>query len=101
MEVSFKMEIYVLHHYWDTPDNEGNEIIGAYYKIDNAVSEMRAEAEITKSYYPADFWEDDFTWENDNEIHLGNCSTAYSNECFTATGLATIYCWEIKKVEVK
>ncbi len=87
------MEIYVLNHYWDTPDNEGNEIIGAYHNINNAIEAMKDAAETVKSYYPANFWEDDSTWEDDCEIHLGKCSTMGE--------LATIYCWEIKKVEVQ
>ncbi len=87
------MEIYVLYRYWDTPDNEGNEIMGAYHNLNSAVAAMRADAETVKSYYPADFWEDDSTWEDDCEIHLGRCSTMHEP--------ATIYCWDIEKVEVQ
>ncbi len=54
---------------------------------------MKADAAATRSEYPADFWEDDLTWEDEREIHLGVCSTNGK--------LATIYCWEIKKVEVQ
>lgn len=88
------MEIYVLYHYWDTPDNEGSGIMGAYYDADNAIATMKAEVETVKSYFPADFWEEDFTWEDDYEIHLGKCGR-------TMNELATIYCWHIEKVEVK
>ncbi len=30
------MKVYVLHHYWDTPDNEGTEIIGVYRNKEEA-----------------------------------------------------------------
>jgi len=87
------MKIYILSHYWDTPDNEGSEIIGAYYSDEDAASRMKSEAAAIKNLYPTDFWEDDSTWEDDREIHLGRCSAIGS--------LATIYCWEINKVEVQ
>lgn len=50
------METYVLYRYWDTPDNEGNEIMGAYYEADKAIADMKTDAAATKAYYPADFW---------------------------------------------
>ena len=87
------MEIYVLYRYWDTPDNEGNEIMGAYYEADKAIADMQADAAATKAYYPADFWEDDSTWEDEYEIRLGKCMTTGEP--------ATIYCWVIEKVEVQ
>ena len=87
------MEIYVLYRYWDAPDNEGNEVMGAYYEADKAIADMKADAAATKAYYPADFWEDDATWEDEYEIHLGKCTTMSEP--------ATIYCWVIEKVEVQ
>ncbi len=87
------MEIYVLYRYWDSPDNEGSEVMGAYFDVDKAIADMKADAETIKAYYPADYWENDCTWEDDAEIHLGRCST--KNEP------ATFYCWTITKVEVQ
>jgi len=92
MEVGL-MEVYILSHYWDTPDNEGNEVMGAYCNLADATADMKADAVATRAHYPSDFWEDDCTWEDDAEIRLGRCSTR--NEP------ATFYCWEIKKVEVR
>lgn len=85
--------VYVLYRYWDTPDNEGNEVMGAYRNAEKAMADMKADAAATKACYPADFWEDDFTWENEREIHLGQGSDIY--------GPATIYCWTIDNVEVQ
>lgn len=87
------MFVYVLHRRWDTPDNEGNEIMGVYYELENAVSDMKADAAATKAYYSTDYWEDDMTWEDECEIHLGRNSDG--------NGLATIYCWTVEKMEVQ
>lgn len=70
------MYIYVLYRYWDTPDNEGNEVMGAYFDQEKAMADMIADAAATKAYYAPDYWEDDMTWEDDNEIHLGRNSMA-------------------------
>ena len=35
------MVVYVLHHYFDTPDVEGNEIIGVYSRIEDAQAKMK------------------------------------------------------------
>lgn len=87
------MYIYVLYRYWDTKDNEGVEIMGAYFDRENAASDMRADANAVKAYYNSGYWEEDMTWEDENEIHLGHNSNDGS--------LATIYCWNIEKVEVQ
>lgn len=87
------MFVYVLYRYWDTPDNEGNEVMGAYFELENAVAAMKADAAATMAHYNSDFWEDDMTWVSECEIHLGRNSNG--------EGLATIYCWAVKKVEVK
>ncbi len=85
--------VYVLYHYWDTPDNEGSEVIGAYRNYEDALSDMKADAAAVKAYYAGDYWEDDCTWEDEYEIHLGRCSTGYKP--------ATIYCWRIENMEVQ
>lgn len=87
------MFVYILHRYWDTPDNEGNEIMSAYYQLENAISDMKADADATKAYYDSNYWDDEMTWEEDREIHLGH--SAKGNM------LDTIYCWNIEKVEVR
>lgn len=87
------MTVYILHRYWDTPDNEGVEVIGVYYNFKETQKDMQTDARKVRTYYSEDFWSDDMTWEEDNEIHLG----------FDPMNgdLATIYWWEIieRKVE--
>lgn len=88
------MIVYILYHYWDTPDDEGNEVIGAYRRYEDALVAMTSGAETVKSYFADDFWDDDMTWEDDCEIHLG-----YDPR--SANELATVYCWRIERAEVK
>lgn len=90
------MIVYVLHHHWDTPDNEGNEILGVYRNPEDAVSQMRESAALVKSYYDEEpaYWDDDMTWEEERVIHLGKGSMDF----FV---LATIYSWEILRMEVE
>lgn len=88
------MTIFVLHHYWDTPDNEGNEILGVYYDKEHAQSQMRSQAAVLKEEFSPDVWDEDYTWENEDEIHLGfDTKLPYS-------GL-TIYCWKIVEMGVQ
>jgi len=87
------MEVYVLHHYWDTPDNEGDEILGVYRNKEDAQAEMHRGADKVKTWYDAGVWQEDFTWEDEYEIHLGFDPQVP----FT---LATIYCWEIVRMEI-
>jgi len=89
------MKVYILHRYWDTPNNEGNEIMGAYDLEVSAHTDMVLDAAATKQYYSQDFWEDDMTWENEREIHLGS-TRGTGNDAY-----ATIYCWEIVEMEVQ
>lgn len=49
------MNVFVLYRYWDTPDNEGNEVCGVYKDVDNAISVMKKDAEHVKSYYQDDY----------------------------------------------
>ena len=81
------MTVHVLHRYHDTPDNEGNDILGAYYNSAVARRDMTADAAKTKARYPDDFWTGDMTWETDDEIHL--CHNPID------ASPATVYCWEI------
>lgn len=88
------MTVYILHHYWDTPDNEGNEIMAVRRKVDDAISDMRADADAIKACHDADFWDEDMTWEEEREIHLGRNARSFGE-------LAVIYCWEIVEKEVQ
>ena len=87
--------VYVLHTHWDTPDNEGTEILGVYASdaLDKARSDMRAADAISREY-PDDAWEDDYTWEDDDMIHLGFDPQAVFEP-------ATIYSWEITRLPVQ
>ena len=88
------MTVYVLHRHWDTPDNEGNEIMAVRRKVDDAISDMRADADAIKACHDADFWDEDMTWEEEREIHLGRNARSFGE-------LAVIYCWEIVEKEVQ
>lgn len=88
------MYVYVLYTYWDTPDTEGNEIIGVYFDRDRAQREMRILAEKLKDEYDDSFWDEDMTWEDDDEIHLGHDPMKLYES-------ATVYCWTIARTEVK
>lgn len=87
------MIVHVLHHYFDTPDVEGNEILGVYKNIDDARADMSAAADAIRSEFLDDIWDENMTWCEDEEIHLG----------FDKPGdwSATIYCWEIITMEVQ
>lgn len=86
------MKVYVLHRYWDSIDNEGYDIVGVYKSMSAARHNMTVDVQAIKAHYDPNFWTDDMTWENELEIHLGHDSMNGSP--------ATIYCWEIKIVEV-
>ncbi len=87
------MIVYVLLNTWDTPDTEGTEVVGVWACKENAQARMVEEAKKIRMEFPADFWEEDMTWEDDNEIHLGFDPKNLE--------LATIYCWTIHTVEVQ
>ncbi len=87
------MTVHVLHHYYDTPDVEGNEILGVYRNVEDAREDMSAAAAVLCQEFPNDVWDDDMTWYDNNEIHIG----------FDNTGgrIATVYCWKIVTKEVQ
>ncbi len=87
------MTVYVLTTHWDTPDNEGAEVIGVYADPERAIADMRKGAEAVKADYPQDYWDGDMTWEDDCEIYLGRSSCR-------AFELATHYAWNITRAEV-
>ena len=90
------MTVYVLNRYWNTPDNEGNEIMAVYENVDDAIADMKADADATKAYHSVqpNFWDEDMTWEEEREIHLGRNARSFGE-------LAVIYCWEIVEKEVQ
>ena len=55
---------------------------------------MRADADAIKACHDADFWDEDMTWEEEREIHLGRNARSFGE-------LAVIYCWEIVEKEVQ
>ena len=94
------MFVYVLHTTWTNPDDEGSEIqVFAEEHLEDARSLMKKNVDEIKAIYADDIdaaeepWEDDYTWEDDDCVSLGFCDQPF--------GLATIYSWEIMKMEVK
>lgn len=95
------MKVYVLQHHWDTPDNEGTEVLGVYGDdhLEMARATMRAGADWLKKEYEDTYagdweWDEDGTWEDDNSIHLFYDSRSLYQA-------ATVYSWEIVKMEVQ
>lgn len=82
-------QVYVLYTYWNTPDTEGNEVLGVFLNLSDAILAMKSAAESLKAQYPSDYWEEDFTWQDELEIHLGSQKDNPS--------YATIYCWTISE----
>ena len=88
------MTVYIALHTWDTPDNEGSEILGVFSTFAKARAQLVAGAVETIAEYDEDFWDEDMTWDEPSEIHLGRDERGYSNP-------ATIYSWEIVQREVE
>ena len=93
------MKVYVLEHRWDTPSNEGSEVrVFGESNLKAARQEMQESVEAVKEeyreIYGCDPWEEDYTWQGENEVHLGY------DQCGAFTQ-ATIYSWEIFKREVQ
>lgn len=90
------MKVYVLIHTWNTPHNEGTEILGVYAAdaIEKARADMRRSAAAVERDYGGDIWQDDFTWKDENSIHMGfDPQVSYE--------LATVYGWDILEEEVQ
>lgn len=88
------MKVFVVVHHWDTPDNEGVEVLGVFEKIEKARAQIVAGAGETLAEYDEDFWDDDMSWDEPMSIHLGRCGHDYLEQ-------ATVYSWEISEQEVE
>ena len=88
------MTVYVAINTWDTPDNEGSEILGVYSTLEKARQQIEAGAAAIRKEFDEDFWDEDMTWAESTEIHLGRDERGYCNP-------ATIYSWEIVPREVE
>lgn len=87
------MKVYVLLRYWDNPNNEGNDIMGVYQCVDDAIQDMKIDSKSIEAEYPYDYWDDDYTWRDKREIHLASLKDDIYH--------ATIYCWTIYEEEVR
>ena len=92
------MFVYVLHTTWSNEDDDGSEVqVFSEDHLEDARAAMRRNAAEIKACYHddncGDPWEDDYTWESEDDIHLGFCDQPF--------GIATIYSWEIQHLEVK
>ncbi len=88
------MTVYVAVHHWDTPDSEGVEILGVFEKIEKARAQIVAGAGTIRAEHDEDFWDDDMSCEEPNEIRLGHCARDYLE-------LGTVYSWEISEQEIE
>ena len=90
--------VLVLEHTWDTQFDEGTQImVYAHDRINLARAKMRYMAEEVRQEWREmlgkDPWEKDYTWEDNDEIHLG----------FNTSGpfpMVNRYSWEISRKEV-
>lgn len=88
------MIVYVAINTWDTPDNEGSEILGVYSNFEKAREQIEVGADAIRKEFDEDFWDEDMTWDEPMSIHLGRCGRDYLEQ-------ATVYSWEISEKEVE
>lgn len=88
------MQVFVVVHHWDTPDNEGVEVLGVFEKIEKARAQIVAGAGAIRAEYVEDFWDEDMSWDEPMSIHLGRCGRDYLEQ-------STVYSWEISEQEVE
>ena len=88
------MTVFVAVHHWDTPDNEGVEILGVFGKIEKARAQIVAGAGAIRAEYDEDFWDDDMSFEEPNEIRLVHCAR-------DDLELDTVYSWEISRQKIE
>lgn len=88
------MIVYVAINTWDTPDNEGSEILGVYSNFEKAREQIEVGADAIRKEFDEDFWDEDMSCEEPNEIRLGHCARDYLE-------LDTVYSWEISEQEIE
>lgn len=88
------MKLYILTNNWTTPHDDGVEVLGVYSDFEKAREIMQAEAEKIRAEYDEDFWDDDMSCEEPNEIRLGHCARDYLE-------LDTVYSWEISEQDIE
>lgn len=88
------MKVFVVVHHWDTPDNEGVEVLGVFEKIEKARAQIVAVAGAIRAEYYEDFWDEDMSWDEPMNIHLGRRRRDYLEQ-------ATVYSLEIFEQEVE
>ncbi len=91
------MTVHILTHCWDTPDDEGYEILSVHNDIEVARTEMRELASDTKERMDKKMggcpWNHDLTWEADDAVYLG----WYGERCEPDWS----WSWEIETMEVR
>ena len=92
------MNLHVLHYRWDNADREGAEVLGVYAEnnLAEAQKAMRENAALVRSQEPESFWEEDYTWEDEMSISLGNSGIGPGG----GYGVPVTYRWEIERFRV-
>lgn len=86
------MEVYILLHNWNTPDNEGAEVLGVFKSLQKAQAAMMRSAYEIEMEYDTCFFDPDMTWKEPMSVHFGHDPM---------TGeLGTFYAWDIVKQNV-
>lgn len=88
------MKVFVVVHHWDTPDNEGVEVLRVFSTIEKAREQIEVGAAAIRKEYDEDFWDEDMSWDEPTSIHLGRCGRDYLEQ-------STIYSWEISEQEIE
>lgn len=92
------MNVYVLYYRWDNADSEGAETLGVYAEnnLTAAQNAMRENAASVRGQEAESFWEEDYTWEDEMSISLGNSGIGPGGGC----GVPVTYRWEIEWLPV-
>lgn len=88
------MTVYVVYHYWDTPDVGGTEVLGVFASFEDARALIEKSAAKIRAEFDDDIWEEDMTWDEPSSIHLGGYEQGYLEP-------ATIYSWDIDEQEIQ
>ena len=92
------MNVYVLHCRWDNADRDGAEVLGVYAENNLAAAQeaMRENAAAVRGQEEESFWEEDYTWEDEMSVSLGNSGIGPGGGC----GVPETYRWEIERFRV-
>lgn len=92
------MRVYVLQYTWDHEDGNGSEVLSVYEEnaLPDAQRAMREAAARIRALENNDFWEEDYSQQDDFSITLGNSGLGP----YDGYGVPVVYRWEIHHLPV-